>query len=316
MVERVEFDTSDSSLEIALSDPKKNGILDGGHTFKVIRNFIDGIDETELQEITACVKLEIIEGVSDFNDAINIVEARNTSTQVKDQSILELQDQFEEIKATLDGKPYASRVAYKEIEFSEDGSRKDIDIKELLSYLVCFDAEKFGDNDHPIKAYSSKGAVIDHFKNSQKEDGRMSKYVPLLPKILELHDTIYQHLPEAYNAGGGKFGQLTGVTSLANKPHKKRVDLPYIGEQSDYQIPSGFVYPVLAAFRSLVSINGKQCQWKVDPILFFKEIKKELANRVGEQALGLKNPNKLGKDNSTWRACYDFVQLELLKRKA
>jgi hypothetical protein len=40
----------------------------------------------------------------------------------------------------------------------------------------------------------------------------------------------------------------------------------------------------------------------------------ELANRVGEQALEFRNPNKLGKDKATWRACYDSVELAVLRK--
>jgi hypothetical protein len=142
----------------------------------------------------------------------------------------------------------------------------------------------------------------------------MMKYVPLLPVILELHDVIYRDLPGAYNQPGGKkFGKLTGVTEVSNK-RMEPTPLPFIGEASTYRIPSGFIYPILSAFRNLITVTPEKCVWKTDPVAFFEEMKGDLASRVGEQAIEFRNPNKLGKDRATWRACFDSVELATLRR--
>jgi hypothetical protein len=96
-------------------------------------------ENADKEGLGAFVKLELIERVED-SEIVSIVEARNTSSQVKDQSIAELNNLFEEIKKVLESKSYSNRIAYKEFELLEDGSEKDIDIKEILSYLICFDA--------------------------------------------------------------------------------------------------------------------------------------------------------------------------------
>jgi hypothetical protein len=320
LVEKVEFDNQSNLLKIEMVDNSKHGLLDGGHTFRVIRSFIDALEPDELTDVSAMVKLEILEGVQDRNDVIGIVEARNTSTQVKEQGIEDLMGTFDVIKEVLKGKPYENRIAYKEYELLEDGSKKDIDIKEILSYLVCFDVESFDKSKHPIKAYSTKAILVDHFSSRKKE---MEKYVQLLPEILELRDVIYLELPDAYNKSandeaGGKFGKLTGVTDTSSKKKMGDVVLEFTGKKSHYRIPSGFIYPVLASFRNLVGIdtkNGKcYCYWKTDPIKFFCDLKYDLASRVGGQAKELRNPNKLGKDVATWQSCYDAVALEVLRR--
>lgn len=310
IAEKTSFDNQKNILEIEMADKSRNGLLDGGHTFRVIREFVGNLPEEEIKDLNAYVKLEILEGITDPDVVVNIVESRNTSTQVKEQSLEELRGHYEAIKKILAGKPYANRIAYKEFELSDEGSAKDIDIKEILSYLVCFDVEEFGHDNHPIKAYSTRTSVVDHFK---KHKDRMTKYIPLLPMILELRDTIYLELPEAYNNRGGKFGKLTGVTEVSNRRMEK-VSLPFIEKESTYRIPSGFIYPVLSGFRNLIQCTSDKCTWKTDPAKFFEELKDELASRVGEQALEFRNPNKLGKDKATWRACYDSVELALLRR--
>ena len=316
LVEGVDFDNQSNTLKVEMSDASLNGLLDGGHTFKVIRSFVDGLEQDELADINALVKLEILEGVRDRSDVVGIVEARNTSTQVKEQSIEELKETFVAIKEVLKDKSYADRIAYKEHELLEDGSKKDIDIKEILSYLICFDTESFDKGKHPIKAYSTKAVLVEYFSSRKNE---MAKYVKLLPEILELRDEIYLGLPDAYNKSandevGGKFGKLTGVTDTASKKRMGDVTLEFTGKKSHYRIPSGFIYPVLASFRNLVGLRGGRCIWKANPIKFFDELKFDLAKRVGGQAKVIRNPNQLGKDTATWQSCYDAVALEVLQR--
>lgn len=306
IADRTSFDNQKNILEIEMADRSRNGLLDGGHTFRVIREFVENLPAEELSDLKAYVKLEIIEGINDPDVVVNIVESRNTSMQVKEQSLEELRGHYEAIKKVLVGKSYADRVAYKEFELSDEGGTKNIDIKEILSYLVCFDVEEFGHDDHPIKAYSTRVSVVDHFK---KHKDRMIKYIPLLPVILELRDVIYLELPEAYK---GHFGKLTGVTVVSGRMEK--VSLPFIGKESSYRIPSGFIYPILAGFRNLIQCAPDRCTWKTDPVKFFEDLKSDLASRVGEQALEFRNPNKLGKDKATWRACYDSIELAVLRR--
>jgi hypothetical protein len=305
MVDHVALDQKGSAISIELVNRELNGLLDGGHTYKVIRNFVENLTEEELRDLNAYVRIELLEGFRVLDDAVSIVESRNTSIQVKEQSLEELRQQYDDIKTVLEGCSYAKRIAYKEVELADDGSQKDIDIKDILSYLMCFDVEEFDGKKHPIAAYSSKGAVIRHFKDNHD---RLKKYIPLLPVILELHDRIYSDMPEAYKQTGGKFGNLTGVIL------KGGTDLPFIGEDSDYRIPSGFIYPILASFRNLVRCDASKCSWKTDPLKYFEEIKTDLISRLGEQAREFRNPTKLGKDNATWGRCYDFVELETLRR--
>jgi hypothetical protein len=311
MVDNVAFDNQINEIRIEMSDKDKNGLLDGGHTFRVIRNYLEALSKDEIEEINAFVRIEILEGILDVVDAVGIVESRNTSTQVKEQSIEELKKSYEEIKEVLKDQPYAKKIAYKEYELLEDGSKKNIDIKEILSYLICFDVEDFGSEKHPIKAYTSKASVVQHFRDNQN---RISKYIQLLPSILELRDFIYLELPEAYNKSGGRFGGLAGVIELSNKARMSKEELMFTEKESNYRIPNSFIYPILASFRNLVEIKDDKCTWKIMPVKLFRELENDLAQRLGEQAKELRNPNKLGKDSATWGRCYDLVAIEVLKR--
>jgi len=310
IVDKAVYENQDDSLQLEMSSPDTNGLLDGGHTFSVIQEFLEGLPEEELADLSAFVKIEIIEGVTDPALITNIVEARNTSTQVKEQSLEEHRKSYEAVHAILDKQPYGAEIAYKEYELGEDGKPKVIDVKEVLSYLVCFDVDSFDSNKHPIKAYSTKASVVQHFKNNEE----ILKFIPLLPHILELRDHIYFELPKAYNESEGRFGNLKGVIWIGNKPRMEKEHLHFLNKESDYRIPSGFIYPILAAFRNLVEVKEEKCAWKTDPIKFFDELKGELASTIVKQAVEIKNPNQLGKHEATWKLCYQTVELAALRR--
>ena len=318
LVDEVTFDNKTNMVELRFSDPSMNGLADGGHTYRVIRKHVDGLTEEERKEIEAFVSVECLEGFKTREEVVPVIEARNNSTPIQEQSVLELSGSFDKIKAVLKDKSYASRIFYKQYEESLGDMPKDIDIKEILSYLVCFDAEGFDERSHPIKSYSSRAAIVEYFKNNNKE-GRLDKYIPLLPEILELHDLIYERLPIVYNRTkkgengekGGKFGKLKGVDKVERGPHE---ELVFSGKKSEFRIPSGFIYPILASFRNLVGVEGNKCIWKADLTTIFSDLENELVAVVGEQALALKNPNALGKDMATWRLCYAIVENTVLRR--
>ena len=307
--ESVSFDNETNELSVEFSDRSMHGLLDGGHTYAVVREAFESLAEEEEKDTNlnnAYVKLEILEGITSKEETTEIVGARNTSTQVKDQSLANLLQHFDTIKEILKNEPYANRVAYKETELNEDGSRKDIDVKEILSYLICFDREGFGDNSHPIIAYSGKSAVL---KYTETNRDRLQKYLLLLPEILVLRDEIYERMPATWNDIGGKFGALEGV----NRKKQDSVELPFKKTTTSYAIPSSFVYPILASFRALVDVSEDKCSWKASPISFFNKHKSELVGRLVEQALVFRNPNKLGKEKTVWQSCYDCVVLTSLK---
>jgi hypothetical protein len=124
----------------------------------------------------------------------------------------------------LDRTPFGDRIHYSEFERDANGDAKDIDIKEIISCLICFDAEAFDDETHPIKAYSGGRSVLKHFAEN---DERLKKYCSLLPDVLELYDEIQLHLPDMYN---GYLGAFKGVK-------RTPIELPYLGATADYDIP-------------------------------------------------------------------------------
>jgi len=303
-----EFDNRAKVIRLEFGDRERNGVLDGGHTLMNIRKYLENEDDPK----DAYVRLEILEGIGDMDETVKIVDARNRSTEVKIVAFENLLGHFDSLKVILGTQSYADKIAYKENEMAEDGSKKEVPIEEILSYILCFDVEDFDHNSHPIKAYSGKASVVKHYRDNVE---KMQKYFPLAPDILKLRDTIYEDLPLIWNAvgndaEGGKLGKVRGVKTV-----KEAKVLPFSGRGTRHVIPSGFIYPTLAAFRPLVRVEGGKASWKDDPFKVYAKLREELISKVVDTAKRTKNPNEMGKNPDFWGVCYAMVEREVLVRK-
>ena len=311
IVSKVQYDQKSKNVALELADKEYEGLLDGGHTFSVIQKYLEEKDEPA----DAFVRVEVLEGFTDKDDIVSIVEARNKSTQVQEQGIQELLGTFQPIKAAVKGQPYEGQIAYKEYELDEAGDKKTIDIKDILSYLLCFYTDEFGNSDHPTRAYTQKTGIVRQYAKDMGEGGnkKFEKFVSLLPDILKLRDTINEEFRDMYSNSNRKFGSLPGIKDQAKV--RKPILLDFTGKEVNYRLPSAYIYPMLAAFRAAIKCNNRKCEWKSEPIKLFRDLKDGLISRLADQAWHHKNPDKTAKDATTWRGCYDLVRMEMLERE-
>jgi hypothetical protein len=305
-VEAVQFDNKTNKLTLSLRDPVLHGLLDGGHTYNVL------LEEREALEASQYVRLEILEGFRP-EDIPQLVDARNTSNQVRDQSLMNLSGEFDKLKKALSKAAYADLIAYKEYEVLSNGEPKPIDVRDIIAILTAFEREHYDDKTHPINAYRSKAACLQHFKEHAKS---YQKIYPLAADILELYDLIQLQLPDLYNkVRGGKFGHLTGVTTYKGK---HRAHLDFINKDSKYGVPAGFTYPILGGFRALLEEKGGRYVWgkELDPReMLSNGLGETLADTIGNFALDARNPSKTGKSPLVWQACYQAARVEYLEAK-
>ncbi len=310
-VEAVEFNNKNSTVTITLRDPNLHGLLDGGHTYNIV------CEETPSLTDPQYIKLEFLEGFTPEN-ITQIVDARNTSNQVRDESLMNLAGDFQLLKDALARTPYFGKIAFKEFEVDDKGNPKPIDVREVIAILTAFDKEHFDEKTHPINAYRSKAACLQHFKENIDS---YKKIYPLAQEMLELYDLIQEKLPQLYNTArgqtgtvsGGKFGKLTGVTNYTGK---RSADLYFVGRRSKYGVPAGFVYPILGGFRALLIEKAGRYSWGkgLDPAtLLDGDLGLKLADTIGTFALDAQNPSKTGKSPIVWQACYQTVEVHYLR---
>jgi len=301
------FDTSNSTITIDLgdqddeNDKMQYGILDGGHTYTAIiqerENIPDGV--------VKYVRLEIITNV---NNITRLSDARNTSVQVSDIALFNLDGKFENILEAVKGQPYEGKIACK------DNERNDIHVYELLRLMYAFDIEKFpDDNVAPIQSYSGKAQVFKRYKEAY--DTRFYELlVKEIPKLVELYDTIESELCDMYDAykreqgtANPKFGNVRGIDS------KEGSFSFFLKRPMKHAIASGYIYPIFGAFRSLLTYDREEniVKWDFDPVEIWKEVGKSLTQNTFESS---NNPQLAGKDRQLWLSNYRIVETQSLRK--
>lgn len=297
------FYTNDSMVDLDLGDdPKKFGILDGGHTYQAI------IDNRKYlsDDIKKYVKLEILVG-KDL-DVSAIADARNTSAQVSDIALFELDDKFDFVKEAIKNEIYANDIAYK------DNDNKRIPIIELLKLMFAFNIKRYPDDSSaPVSTYSGKASVFKDYKNSFDNKENIYEQLALqIPKLVELYEKIQIELPDKYqefkkeDGKNGRFGSLRGVESNGT------FSTLYTQKMLSYEISIGFILPIFGAFRALLKEKNGILEWSFDPIEIWEKAGLRLVQNTFDTDT---NPQQVGKSKTLWQSNYrivDSIQKDLL----
>lgn len=299
----VHFDNRSNKVTLHFRNDELHGNVDGGHTYKII---CDNLDENLKQYVS----FEVMTGVEDIIE--QLAEARNTSVQVDVKSLAELQKQFEPIKEALEGMVFYQRIAFKQNQSLLDDETgrnlKMIDAREIVAILGMFNIERFPRAVHPTQAYSSKAKMLEFYLDSPEAYRR---FINIAPDIFDLYDAVEQEFATTYNESGNRYGRkhYSGYKGQNKEVGKSKFSLTGL----TYRIPDGFIYPVVAAFRSLVELNSstQKYQWinGHDPYMVWSKSKNELVNKIMNFASSIgDNPNTVGKDSNIWDLAYMTVQ--------
>lgn len=296
----IKIDTLNKEIQINIGsfneeDNSIYGVLDGGHSYHAILNNRLKVPENTDQY----VHLEIMTNVRIIDD---LAAARNTSVQVSDKAIAELAEKFEFVKNSLSSEPYKNDISYRENE-----SDKRLDSVDFVRLMYCFNIFKFpaDSTKQPIAAYSGKAQVLKDYLADYGKKETYTKIAPLLPVITELYDLIEKEMPDAYLevTQGGAFGRIKGVDSKDRKMTTKFYQSPM-----KYQISQGLIFPIIAAFRTLISEKENILIWDVNPLEVWNKLRGKLVNNTIEMSRQLgNNPQSAGKSSTLWSQNLDAV---------
>lgn len=302
------FNSAESEVSIDIGDQNDEndkfsyGILDGGHTYTAIIQNRDKIPK----DIEKYVRMEVITNVVNIT---RLSDARNTSVQVSDIALFNLEDSFEDIRRAIQEQTYADKIAYK------DNENKPISISELLRLMYAFDVEKYpDDNIAPIQSYSGKAQVFKRYKDAFKSVFYKS-LTKQLPKLVELYDLIEREIGDKYveykkNLGVSipRFGAVKGVESV-----EKGTKTEFLQNKTYYSVSSGYIYPIFGAFRSLLKIDEETgiVYWLYDPIEIWREVGMSIVQNTFETS---SNPQLAGKDKQLWLSNYRIVETQSLRK--
>lgn len=302
------FNTADSEVTIDLGNQDDEndrflyGILDGGHTYTAIMKKRSEIPEN----IRKFVRIEVITNVQNIT---RLSDARNTSVQVSDMALFNLDDNFDSIKTAIADQVYADLIAYK------DNENKPIHVSELLRLMYAFDIDKYpDDNAAPVQSYSGKAQVFKRYKQTF-ETPFYKSLTRHLPTLVKLYDVIERELPEKYKeykkaqgVANPRFGSVRGIESLDNPTKTEFLAIP-----TKYSVSSGYIYPIFGAFRSLLKYDESEgsVSWLFDPIDIWNEVGTSIVQNTFETYT---NPQLAGKDKQLWLSNYRIVETQSLRK--
>jgi len=304
---KVSFNNYNQELTVEFADFEVHGDVDGGHTYRVILENRDLFEHGK-----QFVKVEILTGIEAYFQ--DLAAARNTSTQVKDQSIAELEKRFVLIKEILEEQSYLSRISFKE---NDEG---EIEVGEVVAILNMFNIERYPVKDpksFPTVSYNSNKTCIDYYIIAHKnfEDSRLNPYCKMnkiMKDIFKLYDQLEVNIGEYYKRKnpGGKYGLVKGVIPKRNLTNFKS---KYLEKPMDYQTAKGYLFPIIGAFRALlIEIDGHY-EWEMDPFMLMEIIGPELVDMTIERGRSLGyNPNAVGRDIQHWKSVFQTVLIHKL----
>ncbi len=328
--DEISYNNESKEVELVLSDSQLHGIIDGGHTYKII------IEEKDDKNIKSekYVSVEVITRVSHIE---MLAEARNTSVAVDDKSIEELKGSFDCIKEIIQNQKigtdkYFDRIAFKQNEYWGDKEKTNvIDVREIISIMNMFNPYLYNPSGstHPIQSYTGKEVSLKKFlklapPDSKSKDGDIdfrNKVVKnmknIIPDIFLLWDIIEKEFPQVSKDLNRKYGSKK--YSNYNNDKVKKVSL-FSNEELDYTIPKGIMYPCLGAFRALVKQNGKtgECTWAIDPFKVWEDKKESIVSMIldNSRTVASDSPDQIGKSALIWDSLYNGIFIYRLMKKA
>ncbi|WP_263380329.1 AIPR family protein [Granulicella paludicola] len=310
IAERVE--ETDKNLATLHFKPGQ-GVMNGGHGLAILRELQQDPGAAEMPP--NFVKVTVIVGLP--NAVIpEVAGANNTSVQVKAQSLLELKGAFEPLKDVLKGTRLENDVQWRE------GDVGRVKVDDIIAAMTCFrsDVYTIGDRKRtPHNAYAYKTGLIDDFRRDLEGYHALA---PRLTEILEFQDYVRTQPKKVYNENGGRFGGLKFVDSIYTdaKGEKRKKPLPpfvmpFTGEEVEHRLNVAAVFPILAAFRQMISRNGNEFEW-VGGFSAVKELWDSIAIDVMDTTKDACQQagyvlNALGKSRSHWENVQRIVQIKL-----
>lgn len=307
LANKVDISDDKKSFDVYLGE--HGGIVDGGHTYKII---LTSQEEGNCPE-SQYVRIEIITGVS-RELGIEIAGGLNTAVQVQEASLLNLDTKFKWFKDLIEGESYADDIAYKQ------NVDKAYDVRDILALLTVFNVKHFDAKTHPKMAYTSKANCLELYKKDQES---FEMLTPIVKDILKLHDYVHTKSNEIYNAQkrkeGGK-GRAAGMTGVFETRNRGEYSFPFTKTKSKERLYAGSFFPIMGSLRFLVEHDKKSnvYRWKIGSFesikKFYDEVAPEMISTTYNTSLVYgRKPTAVGKDDNLWENLYKTVALHYLE---
>lgn len=132
-----------------------------------------------------------------------------------------------------------------------------------------------------------------------------------MPDIIRLFDKIEVNIANYYKGDATGIKRYGSVVGVATSRNGKKFKSKYLETEMDYASPNGFLYPILGAFRALVTEKDGFYTWIKDPFQVLEKIGPELVGSTIDMSRQLgNNPNATGKSAILWSQLYMTVLMQ------
>lgn len=311
LANQAHYDAGTETLTFTLTNNEVNGLADGATTDRVLSRIkaeIPEFDKLKFESIPeylqdSAVHLEIIAG--DISGMlVELAAARNTSVQVKEFALENLGGGFDWLKSAIAKSEFKDRIRFRE------NDPEPVDVRSVLGLLTLFHPKWSEEKREPIIAYSNKGDVLENYRSDEWKPG-YQLLEPIAVDILRLYDYIQLNFPKKYEEYKASIGSKSrfGMRKEIRFKEKGAYTLPLTQQKTQYQIPDGWTYPTLAAFRMLVK-HDKPAEWSLDPFRFFDQIGASMVADVVEESDALAgSAAAVGKARPLWNSLRKSVEM-------
>jgi AIPR protein len=302
-------------LTVTLSDPKRHGIVNGGHTFRAIQQVGDSGDAPDPWPAYVPLHLYIVGNMLDVSRITGMAQGLNRSLQVDDRSLENLRGLFDPIRNALEGKPGHDQISFRQ------GDTGPVDVHLVLTFMQMLNIETFPDRkSHPNKLFGQQRVVLENFVEDQR--GKEGKHVynrmfPHLHEILVLTDCIQQRAVKQPIMSRLKLNKSKTASRVRSEKNRNR-PAHFEGGNIEGLFHQGWLYPMLAAFRANVSRKAWEAgkfEWLVEPLELLDATIEEMTEIIHQEHTENKNkPAEVGRKEAAYRACHGVLSIELASR--
>ena len=282
-----------------------HGILNGGTTYRAILDTRAAIEKNNKDPhkapIRQFVQVSVVTGVPK-EDIPLVAKGLGTSKQVELMSIINAEGGFDWVKTELGGMLYFPKIGFSE-------TQGEMKVKDIIAIMELFHIFKYPNEGgykqkHPLRGYCQKTAVLVDYRANIAS---YRKFRPLVKNFLTLRDTI-------------DWDACTKYAGLVpDFIEKGESEFLFLGKKGQGQLTKGALYPILAAFRSMIQVSPKTgalewCGGFEEVLLLWKQIAKELLASSRDQVPVVDKKKKklgvadaLGKTRSHWHTLYTIV---------
>jgi hypothetical protein len=234
------------------------GPMDGGHTKAALHQIVEEQENGAYNHMKKWsmpyARVRFVVNKAGLNVA-PIVEAVNTSLQVKEYTLDEYQGKFNALKDALAKQGFdIDKVSWRE---NED---KEWHVVEIVQRLACSLKERWV-SQQPVGMYKSKTKALALWANPESR-----REFTLLFDVINDIVTLPEYIQSQFSTGdvlkSRKLGKLEGVRKLKEPWTRPNTVWP-----TEHRIDIGVLLPMAAAFRHLLYVKRGQerYSWRVDP---------------------------------------------------